>query len=91
MLKGVEGDVDNPPRMSLDYIISFLKTIPAARRDFEILYPGLEDEEKERLAPAITSAYYFARSNQEVEDNFQRNQNTVGIHTVGPMGGTGRR
>ena len=91
MLKGVEDDPDNPPRLSLDYIIAFLKTIPAARRDFEIMYPDLLDEEKERLQAAISSAYYFVRSPQEAEDNFQHNQNVVGIHTAGPMGGTQRR
>jgi hypothetical protein len=91
MLTGVEGDPDNPPKLSLDYIIQFLKVIPAARRDFELLYPNLTDEEKDRLAPAISSAYYFQRDYQVAEDNFQKNQNTVGIHTAGPYGGGGRR
>jgi len=91
MLRGVEDDADNPPRLPLEYIIHFLKTIPAARRDFEILYPDLLDAEKERLAAAISSAYYFVRSPQDIEDNFQRNQNVVGVHTAGPTGGQGRR
>jgi len=87
-LKGVYDDPDNPVVLPDEYILDFLRTIPEARESFNRLYPTMLPEEKERLDTLSMSALYIQPDIKVVEDRFQARQNTVGIHTTGPNGGT---
>jgi hypothetical protein len=87
-LKGVEGDASNPPILPLEYIVHFLRTIPAARRDFELLYPTMLVEEQTRLATIIPTSYYLIQNYQDREDAFMARFNKASIRTAGPRGGT---
>lgn len=87
LLKGVDGDADNPIRLTDVFIHDFLRRIPAARESFNRLFPTLLPEERERLTPIAESATFVQPDHKEVEDEFQRRQNTAGIHTTGPRGG----
>jgi len=90
LLKGVEGEVDNPIRLEDDYIIDFLQRIQPARDSFNRLVPSMLIEEQVRLnAIAEGLAQLKGADYKEIEDNFQKSQNTVGIHTSGPRGGGG--
>lgn len=90
LLRGVPGDEDNPPLLPEDYIIDFLRHVPAARESFNRLYPTMLPEERERLDILAQSAGNLTISPKTRSDRFQRSQNTVGIHTTGPYGGQRR-
>lgn len=91
LLKGVEGDTDNPIRLPDATIIQFLRTIPAARDSFNRLVPTMLPEEQDRLRGAIAvSATYMLPDYKQAEDRFQARQNTVGVRTAGRYGGTRR-
>jgi len=88
LLKGVEDDDDNPPRLTANYIIHFLRTIPAARASFERLVPNMLEDEQTRLRGLISSANLIQPDYKAVEDAFQAAHNKVGVQTSGPRGGT---
>lgn len=88
LLKGVEDDESNPPRLDSASIVSFLQNIPAARESFERVVPQMLPEEQDRLRYlAETIAHYPARDPKDVEDHFQHVLNTGGIRVCGPRGG----
>lgn len=88
MLKGIEGDNDNPPRLEADMIAYLLTTIPAARTSFNFWYPRLLPDEQARLDD-ITQGLpqHIALDYKAISDNFQKSQNTAGVRTAGPKGG----
>lgn len=88
LLKGAEGDDDNPRRLTDDQIIDFLRRIPAARDSFERLVPTMLEDEQERLRGLAVSAFYLASDPKTIEDAFQSRQNKAGVRTTGPRGGT---
>ena len=88
LLKGIEGDDSNPPRLALADILDFLRRIPESRDSFNRLYPLLLPEEQERLEPVIQGARFVIPDHKAIQDDFQRRQNTAGIRTTGPYGGT---
>lgn len=88
LLKGVEGDEDNLPRLSDEAIVDFLRRIPAARLSFNRLVPSMLEEEQERLRLLARSAQFVMLDPQTAEDNFQSGQNKAGVRTTGPRGGT---
>jgi len=87
LLKGVEDDEDNPPRLTDAFIVDFLRRIPAARDSFNRLVPNMLEEEQERLLALATSAEFVMQDPQVVEDAFQASQNKAGVRTTGPRGG----
>lgn len=87
LLKGVEGDEDNPPRLSDAFIVDFLRRIPGARASFNRLVPNMLEEEQERLTALAGSAQFLQSDPQEFEDAFQARQNKAGVRTTGPRGG----
>lgn len=89
-LKGVEGDDCNPPRLPAAMIYDILREIPEARDSYNRLYPRMLPEERARL-DEITQGIvtYVVDDPKFIEDNFQASQNTVGVQTKGPKGGTG--
>jgi len=88
MLKGVEGDEDNPIRLTDEQIIHFLRRIPQARASFNDIVPTMLEEEQVRLrAIAEGSAQFFVSDYTAVEDNFQASQNKAGVRTAGWRGG----
>lgn len=89
MLKGVEGDASNPPRLVDTDIIHFVRTIPASRASYNRLVPFMLPEEQARLAAITCCAAQFIQPDfTRVEDDFQASQNKVGIYTTGPRGGS---
>lgn len=90
MLKGVEGDEDNPPRLTKEYILDFLTRIEAARLSFLRVFPFLTAEEQERLQPLFNRATVASRVEDPVtvSDSIQRKRNTASIRTTGRRGGT---
>jgi hypothetical protein len=87
-LSGIPGDVDNPAVLTDVQIIDFLRSIPEARDSFNRLYPTMLPEERERLDTVCQSAQYLRKDPKAVTDMFQARQNTDGIFTTGPLGGT---
>lgn len=90
LLKGVEDDTDNPPRLPVDFIIDFLRRIPAARDSFNRLVPNMLEGEQERLRAMVSSANLIMPDYKAVEDAFQAAHNKVGVRTTGRYGGTRR-
>jgi hypothetical protein len=90
LLKGVEGDEDNPPRLPDEFIVDFLRRIPAARASFNTLVGQMLPEEQERLDALSRSAILMMPDLKAKEDAFQSSQNKAGVHTAGRYGGTRR-
>lgn len=88
MLKGVEDDTTNLPRLRDEVIVDFLRRIPAARDSFNRLYPTMLPEEKERLDRLSSSAFRRLEDTSTIEDRFQKRLNSAPIRTTGPRGGT---
>lgn len=90
MLKGVEGDECNPPRLPAEMIYDILRETPDARASFNRLYPKMLPAEQVRL-DAITQGIvtFLVDDPKAIEDNFQKTLNTAGIQTTGAKGGTG--
>jgi hypothetical protein len=84
MLKGVEGDFDNPLMLPDDYIVAFLLHIPNARASFDRLFPALLPEEQTRLDPLRnTAASGMFLDEVEASDRLQALVNTVGVRRGG--------
>lgn len=90
LLKGVNGDENNPIRLTDQYILDFLRHIPAARDSFNRLVPSMLEEEQNRLVGLANSAQRMAVEDKVVEDAFQALQNKAGVRTAGRWGGTRR-
>lgn len=87
MLKGVEGDTSNPPRLTDAQILDFLRRFRVARESFNRLLPTMLPEEQERLDRLSMSAKYVQPDYKKVEDDFQSRFNKAGVRTAGPRGG----
>jgi len=90
LLKGVEDSESNPTRLSDEFIVDFLRRIPAARTSFNRLVPNMLPEEQTRLRGLVHSAELQTVDRLTVEDAFQASQNKAGVRTVGRYGGTRR-
>lgn len=88
LLKGVWGDDDNLPRLSDEYILDFLRRIPAARASFNTLIGSMLPEEQERLRALAQNAEFLMADPKAVEDKFQAALNKTGVRTTGRYGGT---
>ncbi len=84
LLAGVD-----PPVLEDEFILDFLRRIPDARASFERLYPTMEPEERERLRDLAEGLPLWIPPTVR-EDFFQKRQNTAGIFTTGPRGGSRR-
>lgn len=84
MLKGVLGDVSNPPLLSDEYIVEFLLHIPDARTSFDRLFPTMLPEEQVRLSllrnTAPTSMFLDP---VDATDRFQSTLNTSSVRRGG--------
>lgn len=90
LLKGVEGDLTNPPRLPAATIVQFLRTIPDSRLSFNRVVGTMLEDEQLRLQGLAESAMYLVPDYKIVEDMFQASQNKVGVRTAGLYGGTRR-
>ena len=87
LLKGVDGDPDNPLLMWDDMIVDFLSTIPAALESFNRVVPTMLVDEQTRLnALAVGVPKYNYRNEKTFHDNVQKNWNKSGVHLEKPKG-----
>lgn len=92
LLKGVDGDVNNPPLLEDEAIVEFITRIPASRDAFLRMVGNMLPEEQVRLnllyscavPPPSTLMDDVTRS-----DTFQHKMNTGPVRTTGPRGGGG--
>jgi len=87
LLKGVDGDVNNPIYLEDEAIIEFLSRIPEARSAFLRMVPNMLPDEQTRLNTLYAVAYPPPSNLMDevtVSDNFQHYINTRGIHTSKP-------
>ena len=93
LLKGVPGDVDNPPRLTDEMILFAIQHSQVARVEWDRVLPGLLQAEQDRLNTILADNPWRSRlliSNQSAADRQQalaiaRNP----VRTVGPRGGIG--
>jgi len=76
-LKGVEGDLTNPPLLPAQLILDFLSdNNQKARDDFLAILPSMTEDERERLE----SIYAFSTKPKDypqiIEDKFQKSMST---------------
>ncbi len=90
LLKGVLGDEDNPIRLPDESIISFLRSIPAARDSFNRLVPTMLEDEQIRLRAMASGSAKYLTSEYLYADHEQAMQNRMGVRTAGKFGGTRR-
>lgn len=90
LLKGVAGDEGNPLRLPDESIISFLRSIPAARVSFNLLVPTMLEDEQIRLRAIASGSAKYQTSEYLYADNEQAMQNRMGVRTSGKFGGTRR-
>jgi len=93
VLKGVEGDPENPPIYSNEFITDLLLTYPDARIGFEQIVPTMLPEEQERYKDML-AANPFVFANPHLSetvrlDYIQSRWNTSYIRNAGPRGGSG--
>lgn len=91
-LKGVPGDLTNPPNTSDVDIIYALQHSRAARLDFEVVFPSLLPEEQARLTALIEDnpdRSKLLRTMQEFLDTDQTRRIREGVRAVGRRGGLG--
>ena len=62
MLGGVDGDPSNPPMLPDEYIVRFLRMIPAARPSFDVLFPQMSALEQQRLNGLLHSAQSYIQT-----------------------------
>lgn len=87
LLKGVEGDSLNPPRLTDDFILYCLRTCQQARTEFEQIVPSMLPAEQSRLSTLIAlnpGPSSLMVDPSTVEDQFQRTMNTQGVRTRMP-------
>lgn len=92
MLEGDPNDPDNPVKLPDASIIEFLHSIPQARTDLEESFPLLSGVAQARLKELIASNPFLQKPMEspiKKSDDFQLRQNTAGVYTAGPHGGTG--
>lgn len=84
MLKGVDGDPNNVPRLTPDQIVDFITHIPQSRASYDRIFPTLLPEEQDRLneivsgAPSLTPLVW-----DNIADNFQHRLNTPRLQRGG--------
>ncbi len=84
MLKGVEGDETNPPRLTGDQITEFLQHIPQARASYSRIYPTLLPEEQARLDSIVDGSPSLEPLTPDtIADNFQHRLNTPRLQRGG--------
>lgn len=84
MLKGVEGDDTNPPRLTGEQITAFLQQIPQARASYNRVYPTLLPEEQARLDSIVDGAPTLVPLVREnMEDAWQHRMNTPRLQRGG--------
>lgn len=84
MLKGVEGDLDNPPRLTGEQITEFLQQIPQAMASYNRIYPTLLPEEQARLDSIVGGApSLIPLTLDTIADNFQHRMNTPRLQRGG--------
>lgn len=91
-LKGVPGDLTNPPNTSDVDIIYALQHSRAARLDFEVVFPSLLPAEQDRLTTLINdnpARSQIWRTIQDFLDTDQNRRAREGVRAVGPRGGLG--
>lgn len=91
-LKGVPGDLANPPNTRDEDIIFALQTSRQARIDFDRIFPSLLPEEQDRLTELIEdnpARSQLFRSLQSFLDTDQTRRVREGVRTSGPRGGLG--
>ena len=83
-LAGVCGDPTNPPVLPDAVIIDILINIPIAKTDFLSLLPTMLPEEQARLNELVAlhpiTLQPFPFNDVDIDDTFQRLQNTAGIY-----------
>lgn len=84
MLKGVEGDETNMPRLTGDQITQFLQHIPQSRASYDRIYPTLLPEEQARLDSIVEGAPTLVPLIREnMEDAWQHRFNTPRLQRGG--------
>lgn len=84
MLKGVEGDPDNPIRISDEDIVDFLMHIPQARFSFDRLLPTMLPAEQDRLNYVVSGAAGpWPLTWDNISDHFQHRFNISGVRRGG--------
>lgn len=84
MLKGVEGDESNPPRLTGDQITYFLQHIPQAMESYNRIYPTLLPEERAHLDSIVEGAPSLKPLIREnIEDAWQHRMNTPRLQRGG--------
>jgi len=81
-LKGVEGDVDNPPVLPAMLIVTMLNENQQARDDFEFLFPTMSSLEQERLTELFSYSRPPLEYPQVSEDKFQRRANDLVVRRL---------
>lgn len=86
LLKGVEGDEDNPPMLDADFIMDFFARIPSALQSYQRIRPSLLVEEQERLDGILQASIMYQKlsNNQQWLDQAMTRHNTAGIHLERP-------
>lgn len=89
MLKGVEGDETNPPRLDQSLIATILLTTPKAQEDFAKIFPSLLPAEQARLSTIVANhpwAMSIIRPSGEIDDEVQSVHARAGVRTSMPGG-----
>jgi len=90
MLKGVDGDPDNPILLDDNFIVNFLSTIQASLDSFNRVVPNMLPDEQARLWPFLTGLPKYNYADPLVfSDGLQNRWNRSGVRTAGPGGGGG--
>ena len=88
-LKGSDDDPTNPPLLSDDYIVDFLRRIPQARIDLERIFPSLGEAEKIRITRILSEhpqTHLTFVSEKDSEDRRQTAWTRQGVYTQGKYG-----
>lgn len=91
-LKGVPGDLENPPNTRDEDIIFAIQNSRAARLEFDQIFPALLPAEQDRLTTLINDnprRSKLHRTLQEFMDTDQTRRVREGVRTAGPRGGLG--
>lgn len=87
MLKGVEGDEDNPILLQDNMIVDFLSTIPAALDSFNRVVPTMLSEEQDRLYALASGIPKYTYQNEKTfHDTVQSTWNRSGVRLERPKG-----